>query len=830
MFRNPKRTGGPSAAGQTLALKIMLRQLWKNKAFTAINLLGLATGMAVCLLLVLYIQNELGYDNFHTNGDQIYRLALERKYPGRSAFRGGIPQSIGQAVKAEFPEVRAVTRVYYTVSDAKVKAGEKNFTNEMVLLADSNFFSVFTGEFLQGDATTALQHPLMTVVTESTAKRYFGSAENALGKTFSINEGRPLLITGVIRDWPEKSHLSFNVLLSASGMQGSNRPEYVYFGPYTYLLLDKQASAAGLQAKLPQVVDKYVAPAVPPLFGESWQQFIAEGNGYSYFLQPIKDIHLHSALDDEMRPAGSMRNIVVLGCIGAFILLLACVNFVNLSTALAVQRAREVGIRKTFGSQRIDLVRQFLVESLAFSLASLLLAGLLAALFTPLLNRVSGQQLSFLWFGQPLQLLLAFTFSLLIGIIAGVYPAFVLSSFDPIEALKGRFRSSRRGIALCNGLVVFQFVISVILIICTIVVNRQMQYVLGDSLGFRQEHIVSLDGLGQLRVPDRDSRNAFVDAVAGLAGVDETSKCSELPGDDDQGGGATWVCLDNNASRTQRDFSADEHYQKLLDLPLQQGRFFSKALPTDSLSVILNEQAVADFGLRHPIGARLICKEAGWDSTNHKQNVFTVIGVMKDYHYQSLRKKIAPLIIYNADKFPWGSAAVSISGDHFKTTLAAIEKLWHQFDPKHDFRFRFLDQQIAAQYKAERTEQTIFTIFSTLAILIACVGLLGLAAFTVRQRTKEMSIRKVLGAMPTTIILLLTKDFLVQIGIAALIAFPIAWWAMHTWLQNFAYRVAISWWVFVLAAALAALIAMLTISFQTIKAAVENPVRNLQSE
>ncbi|GGB25182.1 ABC transporter permease [Puia dinghuensis] len=809
-------------------LKIMLRQLWKNKAFTAINLLGLATGMAVCLLLVLYIQNELGWDAFHTNGDQIYRLAMQRKYPGRTAFRGGIPQSIGQAVKAEFPEVRAVTRVYYTVTDAKVKAGEKNFTKETVLLADSNFFSVFTGEFLQGDATTALQHHLTTVVTESTAKRYFGSAENALGKTFSINEGKPLLITGVIRDWPEKSHLSFNVLLSATGMQGANRAEYVYFGPYTYLLLDKQASAAGLQAKLPQVVDKYVAPVVPPLFGESWKQFIAEGNGYAYFLQPIKDIHLHSILDDEMRPAGSMRNIVILGCIGAFILLLACVNFVNLSTALAVQRAREVGIRKTFGSQRIDLIRQFLVESLVFSLAGLLLALLLTALFTPLLNNISGQQLSFGYFLDPVRLLLLIAFSLFIGVIAGVYPAFVLSSFDPIEVLKGRFRSGRRGIALRNGLVVFQFAISVILIICTIVVNRQMQFMLGDSLGFRQDHVVAVDGLWQLRGSNSDK--AFVDAVAGLAGVDETSKCSQLPGDDDQGGGATWVCLDNNASRTQRDFSADEHYQHLLDLPLQQGRFFSKAMPTDSLSVILNEQAVADFGLKNPLGARLICKEAGWDSTDHKQNIFTVIGVMKDYHYQSLRKKIAPLIIYNADKFPWGSVAVSIKGDHFKTSLAAIEKLWHRFDPKHDFRFRFLDRQIAEQYKAEQTEQTIFTIFSTLAILIACVGLLGLAAFTVRQRTKEMSIRKVLGAMPSTIILILSKDFLVQIGIAALIAFPIAWWAMHAWLQNFAYRVTISWWVFILAASLAALIAMLTISFQTIKAAIENPVKNLQSE
>jgi len=812
--------------------KIMLRQLLKNKVFTLINLFGLATGMAVCLLLVLYIQNELGYDNFHEHGDHIYRLAMERKYPGRSAFRGSIPPGIGEAVKHEFPGVRALTHAVMLGTEGnRITIGEKKFDKEKMLLADSNFFRVFSGQFLQGDPYTAMARPNTAVLSESAATRFFGSPKKAMGKQLKLGFSK-WTISAVCRDWPKKSHIPFNVLLSDAGDSAWQRKEYVYFGPLTYLLLDDNASAAALQAKLPGVVDKYVAPAVPPLFGETWQQFIAEGNGYNYFLQPLKDIHLTSALEDEFMPTGNGRNLVVLGCIAAFILLLAGVNFVNLSTALAVQRAREVGIRKTFGSRRIELIRQFLAESLLFSLFSLLLALIIGALFTPLLNRVSGQNLSFAWFMQPIRLLLILAVTIGIGLAAGLYPAFVLSSFDPMDVLKGRFKSSRSGIALRNGLVIFQFAVSVILIVCTIVVNRQMQFMLGDSLGFKQDHIIALDRLGPMWMNKVDYRQAFLDELTRIPGVDAISKCSNLPGDDEEGGGYTFVTFDGTTSRTDRMMQIDESYIGLLDLQLLQGRPFSKAMPTDSLALILNESAVRDFGLKNPIGARLICKEEGFNpGKGQSPYIFTVVGVIKDYHYQSLHKKIAPLIIANSNKFFWHTAAVRVKGDHFQSTVAAIEQTWRRiYATQADFHFAFLDQQLAALYAAEQTEQRIFTIFSTLAILIACVGLLGLATYSVRQRTKEISIRKVLGAMPGTIILILSKDFLALIGIAALIAFPLSWWAMHTWLQNFAYRVTISWWIFLLAAALAVLIAMLTISYQAIRAATSNPISSLRSE
>ncbi|HSZ84403.1 MAG TPA: FtsX-like permease family protein, partial [Puia sp.] len=637
-------------------------------------------------------------------------------------------------------------------------------------------------------------------------------------------------------DWPEKSHFLFNILITTAGDNNLNdAQEYVYFGPFCYLLLNKNVSAASLEAKLPLMVDKYVAPKIAGLFGEPYDKFVAEGNGYRYFLQPLKKIHLTSELQSELRPVGSMKTLVIFGAIAAFILFLACVNFINLSTALSVERAREVGIRKTFGSRKRELIGQFLSESVLFSLLSMFIALLLVLIFTPMLSKISGVELSFTYFLYPPTLSAVLSFSILVGIIAGLYPAFVLSSFDPIIVLKGKFVSNKRGIALRNGLVIFQFAISVILIICTIVVNMQMQYMLGDKLDFKHDHIISIERVWRLnnRIGNviTDSRKSFADEISKMPGVEDVTECDQLPGNDESGGGSTWVAMDNNASRTDRMMQVDDEYLKLLDLQLKEGRFFSKEFATDSLSLVLNEKAVEDFGLKNPIGARVISKESYLNSTNGKeQNVFTVIGVIKDFHYQSLHKKIAPLIFVNSNKFGWGTLGVRIRGDHFKTTLENIENTWKRLDAKDDFTFSFLDANVAAQYKSEQTEQKIFTVFSLLAILIACIGLFGLASYSTIQRTKEISIRKVLGAMPGNIIMILSKDFLILVIVASLIAFPVAWWAMYKWLQNFSYRVDISWWVFLLAGSIAALIAMLTISYQAIKAAIVNPAKTLKTE
>ena len=817
--------------------KIMMRNLLKRKVFTFINLFGLATGMAVCLLLILYIQNELGYDNYHERGEQIFRLALERKYPGRTSLRGQIPQSIGQAVKKEFPEVMESTRVMNINNNdgTKVTVGEKTFIEKEALEADSNFFRVFTGIFLQGEMNTALQKPGSVVITASTAKKYFGSAENAMSKQIILNDFNKRIITGVCEDWPEKSHMRFNILTTTSGENYLNNPQYVYFGPYTYLLLNKNTSAAALEAKLPVIVDKYVSGTIAGLFGEPYDKFIAEGNGYRYFLQPIKKIHLHSTLEDELKPTASMRTIILFGAIAAFILFLACVNFINLSTALSVERAKEVGIRKTFGSDKKSLMRQFLSESVLFSFASMLIAFSLVFLLIPVLNKLSGTELTSKFFLNPMVIISLLIFSIFIGIVAGFYPAFLLSSFDPILILKGKFKSGKNGIALRNSLVVFQFSISVILIICTIVVNTQMQFVLGDKLGFKKENIISIERVWLLNNPllknTVDNRKVFVDEISKIPGVEMVTKTNALPGEDESAGGGTWVSLDNNASRTDPIMQVDENFIKLLGLQIKEGRFFSNEFTTDSLGVILNEKAVEDFGLKNPIGARLISKEPGLDSQlGNDHNVFTVIGVIKDFHFQSLHKKIAPLVIINANKFGWGSAGVSIKSDHFKTTIASIQKTWSLINPKDDLHFSFLDQEIAMLYKSEQSQQKLFTIFSLLAIIIASVGLFGLATYATLQRTREIAVRKVLGASVNNIIFILSKDFFKLVIIATLIAFPVAWLCMHYWLRGFEYRINISWWIFLLAGSIAVIVALFTICFQTLKAAFANPSKSIRTE
>jgi putative ABC transport system permease protein len=816
--------------------KVMIRNLLKKKGFALINLFGLATGMAICILLVMYIQSEMGYDTFNAHADQIYRLALERKYTTRTGHLGHIPRGISRAIKTEFPEVLEATRVAPNGgSGVTVTAGEKTFTEKDIITADTNFFSVFTGKFIAGDVGDALQKPGTAVINESTAKRYFGSAANAVGKSITINESPKMVISSVIRDWPEKSHFHFDILLPCFDWDRGD-PEYIYFGPYLYLLLNKNASSAALQAKLPLIVDKFVAPRVGPLFGESYDQFVKEGNGYRYFLQPLKDIHLYSELDDEIEPTVSIATIRIFGAIAVFILFLACVNFINLSTALSIERAREVGIRKTFGSRKSALVLQFLSESVTFSIASMLLALFFVFLLTPVLNRISGNDLSFINVLNPLRLFYIVIISVAVGIVAGLYPSFVLSSFEPIVVLKGRFKSNRSGLLLRNGLVVFQFAVSAILIICTIVVNMQMEFMLGNKLGFNKENIISVNQLWLLRNmtngKTNDKRQAFVDELSAIPGVKSVTKCDGLPGSDDSQGGATWVCIDNNYSRTDRLQQVDDNYAKLLGLQVTDGRFFSKEFATDSLAIILNRKAVEDFGLKHPIGARLVCKEPYLNpaDTTKGPYVYTVIGVLKDYHYQSLFRKITPLIFINSNKFGWGSVGLSIDGNRLKAGITSIQKTWHEFDPKHELNFSLLDKSLADQYKSEQTQEKIFTIFSLLAIVIACVGLLGLATFSTLQRTKEISIRKVLGAAPTNIMMILSKDFLVLIVIASVIASPIAWWAMRKWLDGFAYRISISWWIFLLAASITALIALATISFQAVKAALTNPIKSLRTE
>lgn len=814
-------------------LHVALRSLTRRKGFSLINILGLATGMAVCLLIVLFVQSELRYDEHHGNGQNIYRVVLDRLYPGRTTGYAAIPQSFGPAIQREAPEVKEVTRVFNFGGGGGnffMRVGDKVFEEKNVLAVDSNFFRVFSGQFVSGNRATALQQQNTVVLSESAAMRMYGSAAAAVGKQF-LTDGdgnNNFLVTGVCKDWPAASHFTFDVLLSVSGFPFIRQDNYTGFAAHTYLLLTPGADPKKLEAKLPVVVEKYVSPAVEKAFNQRYADFKKAGNGYNYYLQPLQKIHLTSNLEVELRPNGSMTTVYIFGVVAVAILFLACINFINLSTARSVERAKEVGIRKTFGSEKKALVVQFLVESVLISLLALVLAVGLMFVLLPLFNQLSGKDLTHRYLFDPFFLLTMILLALAVGVVAGLYPAFVLSSFPPVAVLKGRFKSAKKGLVLRHGLVVFQFTVSVVLIIAAVVVNQQMQFMLGNGLGFKQDHVVVVeraDLLGR-------STEAFKTEVGKMAGVQTVTGASSLPGIPNFFG-TVWQKENNTETLTGRGLVADQAFAKTLGLQLKEGRFFSKEFGTDSLAVVLNERAVAELNLGpHPLGARLTTPDQNFNPQNGAPYVYTVVGVLNDFHYQSLHRKISPLIVLNSARFDNGAGvlAIRVSAGSFKEAVAGIESQWKTFVKDHPFHYRFLDQTLADQYTAEQTAQKIFTAFSSLAVFIACIGLLGLVAYSTQQRTREIGIRKVLGASPASIVNMLSKDFLRLVLLASLIGLPLAWWGAHNWLQSFAYRVGIRWWMFAAAAVATAAVAFFTISVLALRAASANPVKSLHTE
>jgi putative ABC transport system permease protein len=811
-------------------LKIALRNLAKRKGYTVINVLGLGIGMAVCLLIVLFIRDELSFDRHHEKGDRVFRLVVDRNYPGRSTAYSLIPQSYAAAVKLEFPEVEEAVRVY-SRGGASIQLVYQNnkFEEKRAYFVDSNFFRVFSAKILDGNAATALSKPNAVVITETTAKKYFGTVQNAKGKLLKQegNNNPPLEVTAVCIDWPANSHFVFDILVSTTGIRGFQELNYVNFAAHTYVLLNNEASAKTIEAKFPAIIEKHAAGNIERNFGMSLKQFQSAGNGYRYYLQPLKEIHLVSHLEGELRPNGSTQAIYIFSAVAVIILLLACINFVNLATARSMERAKEVGIRKTFGSEKKALVAQFLTESTLLSLISMIVSAGLALLLLPLFNGMSGKELNLWQLFTVKNIILLVLFSLVTGLLAGLYPAFVLSSFKPITVLRGKFKSGHAGLVLRNGLVIFQFVISVILIICTIVVNSQMQYMTGNRLGFNKDHVVIIERTDLLE----DKTKAFKNEVMNIPGVNNISGASSLPGFGNYFG-VSWQQKGTPEPMTGRGIVTDEAHLATLGLRLKAGRFFSKELSTDSLSLVLNEKAVTELGLKNPIGAQLITPEDFYNGQDGSQYLYTVVGVVEDFHYQSLHNPITPLVFSNVSRFNDVSfmSAVRIEADKVANAITTLEATWKKFVKDRPFQYNYLDKTLEAQYSAEATTQKIFSFFSSLAIFIACIGLLGLAAYATQQRMREIGIRKVLGASSANIVLMLCTQFIKLVLLASVIAFPIAWWSMYTWLQEFAYRVSISWHAFAVAGLAAVIVALITISLQALRAAFTSPVKTLKSD
>lgn len=812
-------------------LLIAIRNLVKRKIYSAINILGLSIGMAVCLLIVMYISGELGYDQTFPDSERIYRVVVDRKYPERLSSYATIPQSYAGAMQQEFPEVEQSTRVYDFLNGTGLSFRYNNQLYEGIdcKIVDSNFFRVFSQPFIAGDPATALQKHQSLVITESAARTFFGDPLQALGKQMEVAEGNPdlLEITGVIADWPERSHMNVKMLRTSAGLDFTHEENFVNFAAHTYIKINKTENAGLVEAKFPALISKYAVTNIEQAFGIGFAEFQQGGNGYRYYLQALPDIYLDSHLEGEYKPNGSRQAIYVFSLIALVIFLIACINFINLSTARSAERAREVGLRKTFGSEKRFLVRQFLVESSTLSFISALIAAGIAASMLKVFGQITDREFAWHDLFQPSIMLLLLVLSFITGLIAGYYPAFVLSSYNPIEVFRGKFRTGNAGLLLRNGLVVFQFSISVVLIICTIIVNQQMQYMTGNDLGFKKEHVIIIERSDLLG----EKTDAWRNELGKIAGVRHLSLASGMPGTN-YFFGLSWQTPESHEPMTGRGLLCDDAFSETLGLQVIKGRFFSKSFPTDTLAVVINERAAMELGLKDPVGREIITNEAFLNAPGGKTLRYRIVGVIKDFHYQSLHEPVNPLVINNLSRpgFNGFFCAIKIDGNNMQGIIASIEKVWKKMVPEKSMQLRFLDNTIEQQYQSEITTKRLFTLFSSLAILIACIGLLGLAAYATQLRTREIGIRKVLGASVMNIVRMLSGHFLKLVLIAALLAFPVSWLIMHQWLQEFTYRVEINPVVFLVAALVSAGIALGTICFYTIKAAVHSPVNTLRTE
>ncbi|HVX52395.1 MAG TPA: ABC transporter permease [Chitinophagaceae bacterium] len=799
--------------------KTAVRSLARNKMFTIVNIAGLAIGLACCMLIAVFVYDELSYDKYTDNPGQLYRVQLGVLGNGNEEVYPNVDVAVGAGMKDAFPEIEAYTRVM-SRRESYVQYKDKQFKETGITFADSNFLQMFSIPVIDGDGATALRDPNSIVITRPFAQKYFGNQE-PVGKLLSFNTGQVLKVTGIINEIPANSHFHFDAIVSLSSFP-ERHPTWSNIGYYTYLRLKKGTNPAALQARFPQLVEKYVVPEISNDMGITLAEAQKSANTFKFTLFPVTDIHLHSNTKYEIEANGDINYVYIFGALAIFILLLACVNFTNLSTAGAAKRAREVGIRKVMGSAQKQLVAQFLTESTLVAFSAMLLSLGIVALILPFFNQVAGKHISFSFFIQLPVLASLLLLCIVVGVLAGIYPAFFISAFQPIKVLKAASaQGSGRKNMLRSSLVVFQFFVSTALIISTILVYRQLHFMQDKKVGYDKEQVLVLpdarllggnqDAFEQQLLKDNHVLRASISRGVPATGV---MNGTEIYGHDD----ATGI---NSKEIHSNIYNVDYDYIPTLGMQMVQGRNFSRDFGTDSFGVIINEAAVRSLGWTN-------ANAVGKTIVRSGQHKFKVIGVVADFHYASVKEKIAPLMLLPGNNY--GGLILKIKTTGIPGFLASLKNKWNAFSPAGPLAYYFLDDKFAALYVSEQRTGQIFTSFAIIAIVIASLGLFGLAAFITGQRTKEIGIRKVLGASVLQVLVLVTKEFVLLVGIACLIAIPVTWWAMSAWLQNFAYRAAIAWWIFAAAGVMAIVIALFTVSSQAIKAALANPVNSLKAE
>ncbi len=801
--------------------KIATRNLWRNKGFSAINIAGLAIGIATCLVIMLYVSNELSYDGYNEKADRMVAVYFQGNIQGEKLNEGTVMPPVAQALKADYPEVEQATRLR-DMGTPKLVSGNKSFKEDAFAFVDPNFFQVFTLPLIKGNAAKALAEPQTVIITKALAEKYFGSAD-PMGKIISFKDaGRgSYTVTGVIDRVPANSNFHFELFASMESLPESKEPTWMSSNFNTYLVLAKGYDYKKLEAKLPAVVQKYIGPQMLQAMGITLADFRKQGSDLSFHLEPIKDIHLDADYPNNLSAPGNRQNVYIFGAVAIFMLLIACINFMNLSTAGASKRSKEVGIRKVLGSLRMSLVRQFLLESMIISFVALLVALLLIYFLLPVFDQVTGEHFTLRLSDHPFLIPGLIIFVMATGILAGSYPAFYLSSFKPVAVLKGRFTAGKSSIGLRSSLVVFQFFISILLIIGTTVVFKQLSYMQHRDVGYNKEQVMVIPGTYALG----NSREAFYRQLVNDPAVASVSSSGYLPAGESNNNNF-FVSSPQDPARMIKSlrYDVDENYLQTLGISLIQGRNFSKEYATDSTAVLLNETAARAMGWKeNAVGATLLHSDKGGNRI-----AYHVIGVVKDFNFRSLHERISPLVMSLAPD-P-STYIVKLKTTNVASLTAMLSKTWAASGAEDPMAFSFLDDRFNNTYKTEQKTGSILGIFAGLTILVACLGLFGLAMFTAQQRTREIGIRKVLGASVLQVTNMLSKQFLKLVLIACLVAFPLAYWAMHEWLKDFAYRTEISWWVFLVAAFVSVFIALATISFQAIKAALANPVKSLRTE
>jgi putative ABC transport system permease protein len=794
-------------------IKVAWRNILKNKGIFSINIVGLALGIASCLIITLFVVDELSYDRYNERADEIVNVVFKAKINGEEIKEGAVMAPVGRTLKQEFPEVLDATRIRNN-GMPKITVENRSYREDRFAYVDSNFFNIFTLPIIEGDKNNPLQEPNTVVITKTEAEKFFG-ASNPIGKLFYLEgQEQPFRVTGIIDEVPQNSHFHFDIFASIEGLDQAKSDSWFNGDFFTYLLLQKGADYDNLENKLPYILEKYMGPQMQQEIGVPFEEFTKE-NQLGFRILPLTDIHLYAdnSAYSQLEQGGDIKYVYIFSAVALFMLLIACINFMNLSTATAAKRSKEVGIRKVLGSNKNRLRYQFLSESFLATFMAMVLAIILLFISLPFYNDLSGKELKldFLW--RPTVLVALVLLTVLISFLSGGYPAFFLSSFKPISALKNKFLGGNNNKSVRSGLVVFQFVVSAGLILATLVVNQQMRYIQNKDIGYDRDQLLVLREAYFLG----NQRDAFKNELLKNPKVASITNSASIPaGSTDNY--MSQVYIDGEFSRRMPVYNIDENYISTMGMELVAGRNFSKEFGTDSTNVIINQTAAKVLGFGNNALGKTVTDGGG----DH-----IIVGVVKDFHFKSLHQTIDPLFLFYR---PFGGLIVKAKSADMSGLIADANTLWNRFNTNEAFGYTLLDESYRQTYVAEQKMGTLLNIFALLTILVACLGLFGLVTFTAEQRFKEIGIRKVLGSSVSEIVAMLSKDFLKLVFLSFFIAFPLGYYLMNKWLEGFAYRIEMQWWLFALAAVVTLLIAFGTIGWKSFRAATMNPVKALRDE